>query len=130
VESAKVTLWEITLTQTAVRVHINIQNRDLRDVGIIVNGEAKGVAPGTIYLPPGNYLLILRKEGYVHKGRVIAITLGTEEIRLSEKLMTTSPFYKKWWFWGLAGGVAAGVVIYKVLDAISSGFENIGNGGS
>jgi len=130
VESSKVTFWETTLIQTAVRVRIDIQNQKLREVGIFINGEAQGIAPGVIYLAPGQYKLMLQKERYRYKEKIITIALGPEEIRLSEKLATTSPFYKKWWFWGVTGGVIGGVVVYKLIDAFLSDFENLGNIGS
>jgi hypothetical protein len=118
VESAKVTFWETPLIQTAVRVRIDIQNQNLREVGILINGEAKGIAPGTIYLAPGQYKLMLHKERYRYKEKLITITLGQEEIRLSEKLTTTSPFYKKWWFAGVTGGVVGGIALYMVINAL------------
>lgn len=105
VESGTVTEWEVELVQTAVRVQIDIEE-DLQDVGIIIDGEAIGVAPGAIYLEPGSYQLQLQKPGYKHDEKVIEITLDQNEITLLEKLVKIkSPFYSKWWF--LTGTAAA-----------------------
>jgi hypothetical protein len=105
VESNKVTEWEVELVQTAVRVQIDIEE-DLQDVWIIIDGEAVGVAPGAIYLEPGNYQLQLQKPGYKHDEKVIEVTLDQREITLLEKLVKIRrPFYSKWWF--LTGTAAA-----------------------
>jgi hypothetical protein len=105
VESKKVAEWEPELTQTAVRVQIDLENK-LDEVGILIDGEAKGVAPGAIYLEPGSYRLMLQKAGYTYTEKVIDIALGPEELRLSEKLEAIKrPFYRKWWF--LSGTTAA-----------------------
>jgi len=130
VESARVTAWEIALAQTAVRVQIGLRNENLRDVGILIDGEARGVAPGAIYLLPGRYKLMLQKERYTFKEKVINIALGPEEIRLSEKLSSKSKFYKKWWFWGSAAGVAGGVGVFLVVKGIRDLFSGIGKSGS
>lgn len=85
VESKKLAEWESELTQTAVRVQIDLANK-LQDAGILINGEAKGVAPGAIYLEPGSYRLTLQKAGYTYAEKVIDILLGPEELLLKESL--------------------------------------------
>jgi len=91
--------------QTAVRVQINIEN-DLNEVGILIDDEAVGVAPGAIYLEPGSYRLMLQKEEYTFTEKVFDIALGPEELVLTEKLEKIhKPFYSKWWF--LSGSAAA-----------------------
>jgi len=104
VESDKDTTWVVELTQTAVRVQINLINK-LSEVGILINNEAKGVAPGPIYLEPGNYRLLLKKKGYKYTEKVIEIALGPEEIQFTEELQ--KPLLRKWWFW--PGSVALAV---------------------
>ena len=105
VESSKVTTWEVELIQTAVRVQINLEN-DLDEVGILIDDEAVGVAPGFIYLEPGSYRLILQKEKYTYFEKVIDIVLGEEEIVLTEIMeKLNKPFFTKWWF--LTGSAAA-----------------------
>jgi len=113
VESKKVAAWEPELTQTAVRVQIDLANK-LEEAGILINGEAKGVAPGAIYLEPGSYRFLLKKAGYTYAEKVIDIALGPEELRLSEKLEAIKkPFYRKWWFLsGTAGALAGGAVYF------------------
>lgn len=105
VESSKVATWEVELVQSAVRVQINIEN-DLDEVGILIDDEAVGMAPGFIYLEPGSYRLMLQKEEYIYTEKVIDIVLGEEEIVLIEKLeKLRKPFFRKWWF--LTGTAAA-----------------------
>jgi len=112
VESKKVAAWEPELTQTAVRVQIDLANK-LEEAGILINGEAKGVAPGAIYLEPGSYRLMLQKAGYAYAEKVIDIALGPEELRFSEKLdAIKKPFYRKWWFLSGTAGALAGSAVY------------------
>jgi len=110
VESGKVAAWETRLIQTAVRVQIDLKNKKLRDVGILINGEAKGFAPGAIYLAPGRYKLMLQKKGYHDKKKDIVIASGRNEIRLAEKMKPIRPFYKKVWFW-YGTNVIVGIVV-------------------
>jgi len=112
VESSKVAEWETELTQTAVRVQIDLENK-LQEVGILIDGEAKGVAPGAIYLEPGSYKLMLQKEGYLYAEKIIDIALGPEELRLTEKLEAIKkPFYRKWWFLTSSAAAIAGGAVY------------------
>ena len=105
VESSKITTWEFELVQTAVRVQINIEN-DLEEVGILIDDKAVGIAPGSIYLEPGSYRLMLQKDGYKYGEKVIDIALGPEELVLTEKLqLIRKPLFTRWWF--LTGSAAA-----------------------
>ena len=113
VKSGEVAEWNVELSQSAVKVHIDLEDEDLTDVGIIINGEPKGTAPGIIYLEPGTYQLILQKPGYEYPEKVINIDFEKDEIRLSEELISLSqPIYKKWWFYaGTAAVVTAAILI-------------------
>lgn len=112
VKSNDVTQWDVELTQTAVKVQIELENKEVREVGILINGEPKGVAPGAIYLEPGTYQLVLQKPGYKFPEKVIEVNFG-DEITLSEKLIPEKqPIYKKWWFYaGSAAVVATGAIL-------------------
>lgn len=106
VASNQVTQWDVELTQTAVRVMIELENKEVREVGILINGAPMGVAPGAIYLEPGTYQLVLQKPGFKFPEKVIEIDFG-DEIRLSEKLIAVNqPVYKKWWFYAGTAAVA------------------------
>ncbi len=99
VTSDQLTEWNVELTQTAVRVQIELKNKELKEVGILINGEPMGLAPGAIYLEPGSHQLALQKPGYRLFEKVVNIEFGPEEIRLSEKLVPLKqPIYKRWWF--------------------------------
>jgi hypothetical protein len=105
VKSQEVTEWHVELTQTAVKVHIELENKQVKDVGVVLDGEPRGLAPGAILLEPGTYQLVLQKPGYRFPEKVIEVNFGPEEITLSEKLIPLhQPFYKKWWF--LTGSAA------------------------
>lgn len=105
VKSKEVTEWSVELTQTAVKVYIDLKNKNVKEVGILVDGEPLGVAPGAILLEPGTYQLVLQKPGYKFPEKVIDVEFGPEEIKLSEKLIPIKqPIYKKWWFY--AGSAA------------------------
>jgi len=108
-QSNEITEWHVELTQTAVKVHIELENKEVKEVGIVVNGELKGLAPGAILLEPGTYQLVLQKPGYKFPEKVIEIEFGPEDIRLSEKLIPLhQPFYKKWWFIGGSAAILTG----------------------
>jgi len=85
VESNQVTEWETELTQTAVRVQIKIEDK-VQDAGIFINGEAKGMAPGVIFLEPGSYKLMLKKDGYANLEKVIEIPPDSSAIQFAAKL--------------------------------------------
>jgi hypothetical protein len=119
IQSNDVTEWNVDLTQSAVRVNIDLEDEDLTDVGVLIDGEPIGIAPGTIYLEPGTYQLVLQKPGYEYPEKVIHIDFSEEEIRLSEKLIPLSqPIYKKWWFYAGSAALVTGAAIL-----ISSGAE-------
>jgi len=81
-------------------------------VGILIDGEARGVAPGAIYLEPGSYQLLLQKKGYKATTKVIDIALGPEEIITEENLEAIKkPFYSKWWFLTGTAAAAAGSAV-------------------
>jgi hypothetical protein len=88
VESNQVTEWEVELTQTAVRVQIQVEKK-LQDITMLINGEEKGKAPGVIYLEPGSYNLRLKKQGYQPYEKVIDVPSDSAEIRLLIKLQST-----------------------------------------
>ncbi len=112
VESRKVTEWQVELTQTAVRVQIDVKSK-VQDVGILIDGDTRGVAPGAIYLEPGSYQLLLQKKGYKYTPKVIEIALGPEEIKLEEKLEAIKrPFYSKWWFLTGTAAAATGSAVF------------------
>jgi hypothetical protein len=113
VKSGEVSEWNVELSQSAVKVQIDLEDEDLTDVGVIINGEPKGTAPGIIYLEPGTYQLVLQKPGYEYPEKVININFDKDEIRLSEELIPLSqPIYKKWWFYaGTAAVVTAAILI-------------------
>ncbi|MFQ5824501.1 MAG: PEGA domain-containing protein [bacterium] len=114
VESNKVSELEIELTQTALRVQIDIEN-NLQEVGILIDEEAVGMAPGAIYLEPGSYRLMLQKPGYKYTEKVIDIELGPEEIHLVEKLeVIKKPFYSKWWFLTSSAAAIAGGTFFFI----------------
>ncbi|MFB3114531.1 MAG: PEGA domain-containing protein [Nitrospirales bacterium] len=48
---------------------------DATEVGILIDDEVVGVAPGAIYLEPGSYPLMLQKEEYTFTEKVIDIAL-------------------------------------------------------
>jgi len=85
VESNEVTEWEIELTQNAVRVQFEIE-KNLQEVSILIDGAEKGLAPGAIYLEPGLYKLMLKKQGYQNFEQVIAVPPDSAEMRLLLKL--------------------------------------------
>ncbi|MFQ5674478.1 MAG: PEGA domain-containing protein [bacterium] len=112
VKSNEVTEWHVELTQTAVRVLIELDNKKLKEVGILIDGEPKGLAPGAVYLEPGNYQLVLQKPGYRFSEKVINVEFGPEEIRLNEKLIPIKqPIYKRWWFLTGSAAVFAGSAV-------------------
>ena len=113
VESVKVALWETKLTQIAVRVRIDLKNKKLQDVNIFIDGEAKGLAPGWIYLSPGWYKLKLQKDGFSYKEKFINIPPDKEEIRFVEKLGTQKSFIQKAWLWYTVGSVVAAIIGFK-----------------
>lgn len=122
VRSNEITEWDVELTQTAVKVQIELDNEEVREVGILIDGEPKGVAPGAILLEPGTYQLVLQKPGYRYPEKVIQIEFGPEQILLSEKLLSVKqPFYKSWWF--LAGSAA----VLTGTTAILVGGKSKGN---
>jgi len=112
VKSSQTTNWDVELTQTAVRVQIELENDELKEVGVLINGEPKGLAPGAIFLEPGSYQLVLQKPGFQFPEKVIDIEFGPEEITLSEKLIPLKqPFYKQWWFFAGTAAVATTAAI-------------------
>lgn len=122
VRSNEITKWDVELTQTAVKVQIALENKEVREVGILIDGEPKGVAPGAILLEPGTYQLVLQKPGFRYPEKVIQIEFGPEQILLSEKLVSIKqPFYKSWWF--LAGSAA----VLTGTTAILVGGKSKGN---
>jgi len=112
VKSSEITEWEVELKLGVVRVRIDIAN-NVKDVGIVVDGSARGLAPRAIDLAPGRHRLLLQKVGYRYAEKIIEIPEGQQEMRLTEKLeKVKSPFYKSWWFLtstatALAGGTYA-----------------------
>jgi hypothetical protein len=112
VKSNEVTEWEVELKLGVVRVQIDIADK-IKDVGIVVDGSARGLAPHAIDLTPGRHRLLLQKVGYRYTEKIIEIPEGQEEMRLVEKLeKIKSPFYRSWWFLtgtatALAGGTYA-----------------------
>ncbi len=110
VEPNQVTEWEAALVQTAVRVKINVIQQ-IQDVGIMIDDAAMGLTPTELYLEPGSYRLVLQKEGYKRKEKVIEITPGQKEIIIVEKLQSLSkPMYSKWWFWAGSATFAGSAV--------------------
>jgi len=111
VKSNEVTEWEVELKLGVVRVQIDIADK-IKDVGIVVDGSARGLAPRAIDLAPGRHRLLLQKVGYRYKERIIEIPEGQLEMRLTEKLeKIKTPLYRKWWFLtgsalALGGGAA------------------------
>ena len=89
VESNQVAAWDIDLTQTAVRVQIDIEN-NVQDATLFIDGQTRGMAPSIIYLDPGSYKLTLKKEGYSDFEKVIEIPLDVEQARFSLKLESTA----------------------------------------
>jgi len=124
VKSEETTNWDIELTQTAVRVQIELENDEVREVGVLINGEPKGLAPGAIFLEPGTYQLVLQKPGYDFPEKVIEIEFGPEEIKLSETLIPVDqPFYKQWWFY--AGTAAAATTAAILFSGDSAGDKSL-----
>jgi hypothetical protein len=112
VRSNEETEWNVDLTQSAVRVHIELEDEDLTDVGVLIDGEPVGMAPGSFFLEPGTYQLVLQKPGYEYPEKVIHIDFSEEEIRLSEELVPLSqPIYKKWWFYAGSAALVTGAAI-------------------
>lgn len=112
VQSNDVTEWNVDLTQSAVRINIELEDEDLTNVGVLIDGEPIGIAPGAIYLEPGTYTLVLQKPGYEYPEKVIHIDLSEEEIQLSEELIPLSqPLYKKWWFYAGSAALVTGAAI-------------------
>ena len=99
VKSNDVTEWEVELKLGVVRVQIDIANKSLKDVGIVVDGGARGLAPRAIDLAPGRHRLLLQKVGYRYKEKIIEIPEGQTEMRLTEKLeKIKTPIYRRSWF--------------------------------
>jgi len=116
VESNHVTEWEVNLTQTAVRVQIEVEKK-VQDVGILINSEEKGAAPGVIYLEPGSYHLRLKKPGYQLYERVIEVPPDSTEIKLSAKLEPTKNPVARAVLWYVKYSVLSTVVATVVLVA-------------
>jgi hypothetical protein len=116
VKSNEVTEWEVELKLGVVSVRIDIANKNLKDVGIVVDGSARGLAPRAIDLAPGRHRLLLQKVGYRYTEKIIDIPEGQQEMRLTEKLdKIKTPFYRKWWFLtgsalAIGGGTAFAVL--------------------
>ena len=112
VRSNDITKWNVDLTQSAVRVNIELEDEDLNEVGVLIDGEPTGMAPGTIYLEPGTYKLVLQKPGYEYPEKVIHIDFSEEEIQLSEELIPLrQPLYNKWWFYAGSAALITGAAI-------------------
>jgi hypothetical protein len=112
VKSGEVTDWDVDLTQSAVKVHINLTDEDLTDVGILIDGEPVGIAPGFIYLEPGTYQLALQKAEYEFPEKVIHVDLSEQEMFLSEELIPLhQPIYNKWWFYAGSAALITGAAI-------------------
>jgi len=111
VKSSEVTEWEVELKLGVVRVRIDIADK-IKDVGIVVDGSARGLTPRAIDLAPGRHRLLLQKVGYRYKEKIIEIPEGQQEMRLTEKMeKIKTPLYRKWWFLtgsalALGGGTA------------------------
>lgn len=113
VKSNEITRWEVELVRSAIPVSIDIEN-DLKEVAVLIDGVAKGMAPCTIFLEPGIYRLILQKSGYNFLEKVINVTFDNKKIQLIEELTKLrKPFYTKWWFW--TGSVAVASASALVL---------------
>jgi len=98
VKSNEVTEWEVELKLGVVRVRIDIAN-NINDVGIVVDGSARGLAPRAIDLAPGRHRLLLQKVGYRYAEKIIEIPEGQSEMRLTEKLeKIKTPIYRRSWF--------------------------------
>jgi hypothetical protein len=112
VKSGEVTEWNVDLTQSAVKVYINLTDEELTDVGIVIDGQPVGIAPGFIYLEPGTYKLVLQKPEYEYPEKVIRVDLSEQEMYLSEELIPLhQPIYNKWWFYAGSAALITGAAI-------------------
>jgi len=99
VRSNEVTEWEVELKLGVVSVRIDIANKNLKDVGIVVDGSARGLTPRAIDLTPGRHRLLLQKVGYRYQEKIIEIPEGQPEMRLTEKMeKIKTPIYRRSWF--------------------------------
>lgn len=118
VASKEVTEWEIDLTQTAVRVQINLKN-NVQGAVIFVDDEAKGTAPGDVYLQPGLYKLSIKKDNknsYDLFEKVLEISPDSAEVRILAKLEPfKKPFLKKFF-----RNFYTGMVFYITASAVTA----------
>jgi hypothetical protein len=118
VESNAVTSWEIELTQTAVRVRIDLENDSL-DARIFIDGEAKGRTPGDVYLQPGIYKLMLTKDSYKTFEKVIEIPPDSANVRILAKLESAKkPLLKKGFFHDLSSIITFSAGFVATVAAI------------
>lgn len=76
---------------------------------VTVNALDVGVAPVTLERPPGTYTVQVRKVGHVTYEARVDARAGTET-NLRAPLPEERPsIFSRWWFWGAAGVVGAGV---------------------
>jgi hypothetical protein len=112
----------------ALAIQIDVQGAD-----VFIDGKHAGTTPlaGPIEnLPPGEHALRLTSPfmrdyfAYVtiHQSKTSQLVVDTEEIRALQATLSAvdSPFYRRWWFWPIVGGVAVAAV-GGTLFALSAG---------
>lgn len=118
VPSQDTTTWAPVLQQTKVKVVIRFEN-DVKEVAILENGEAIGIAPGEIFLEPGTHLLLFQKNGYQDFEKPIEIQLGQTELAITERLTKVkSSLFSRWYFW--TGTAAAMTTAFVLANGGSS----------
>lgn len=83
---------------------------------ISIDGAAKGAAPLELELPQGGHTVEVAASGYATNRREVMVAAGqfrTVEVNLEK---SSTPIYKKWYFWVpliavVAGGTATGLVL-------------------
>lgn len=74
---------------------------------VAINGIDVGPAPVDILRPPGNYRILVRREGFATYESQLTVDAG-EEASLRATLRRESPsIFSRWWFWSAAGVLMA-----------------------
>jgi hypothetical protein len=76
---------------------------------VMVAGVDVGIAPVQLSRPAGRYEIAVQKPGFVGYRTAIDVRPGEQAALQANLSRETTPVYKRFWFWAVAGALVAGV---------------------
>ena len=111
----------------------------VRGALVALDGRPAGTTPLTreIYVLPGSHELTVTYAGHVIYRRALALQAGEHSWGMVDEVSPRraspprvpspqpAPFYKRWWFWAVVGGVAATAAVTGAVAASVGGSDRL-----